>query len=155
MTYVISHPLPTLGPHYRTFSIVSFKLLVGFLHEENDDLISITSGTAGYELGISGTKTGLVKLSSLKGALDGGLDIPHSDKRFAGFKKENKQLDAGVHRKYVYGGHVAAYMMTLIEDEPEKYQTHFSEYIKKGIEADGIEELYRKVHASIRADPTT
>ncbi|KAF9592320.1 hypothetical protein IFM89_014228 [Coptis chinensis] len=57
----------------------------------------------------------------LKGALDGGLDIPHSDKRFAGFKKENKQLDAGVHRKYVYGGHVAAYMMTLIEDELEKY----------------------------------
>ncbi|KAF9600372.1 hypothetical protein IFM89_008607 [Coptis chinensis] len=68
------------------------------------------------------------------------------DKRFARFKKENKQLDAGVHRKYVYGGHVAAYMMTVIEDEPEKYQTHFSEYIKKGIEADGIEELYRKVN---------
>ncbi|KAF9609965.1 hypothetical protein IFM89_019521 [Coptis chinensis] len=89
----------------------------------------------------------------LKSALDGGLDIPHSDKRFAGFKKENKQLDAGVHRKYVYGGHVAAYMMMLIEDELEKYQTHFSEYIKKGIEADGIEELYRKVHAGIRADP--
>ncbi|WP_248792645.1 hypothetical protein, partial [Escherichia coli] len=78
-----------------------------------------------------------------------------SDKRFAGFKKEEKQLDAEVHRKYVYGGHVAAYMRTLIEDEPEKYQTHFSEYIKKGIEADGIEELYRKVHAGIRADPTT
>ncbi|KAF9596271.1 hypothetical protein IFM89_008506 [Coptis chinensis] len=101
------------------------------------------------DVGLIRTTTG-----ALKGALDGGLDIPHSDKRFAGFKKENKQFDAGVHRKYVYGGHVAAYMMTLIEDEPEKYQTHFSEYIKKGIEADGIEELYRKVHAGIRADPT-
>jgi len=46
----------------------------------------------------------------LQGALDGGLDIPHSDKRFAGFKKDEKQLDAEVHRKYIYGGHVAEYM---------------------------------------------
>lgn len=41
-----------------------------------------------------------------------------------------------------------------MEDEPEKYQSHFSEYIKKGIEADDIEALYKKVHAAIRADPT-
>ncbi|GAU29968.1 hypothetical protein TSUD_360830 [Trifolium subterraneum] len=75
---------------------------------------------------------------NVEGALDGGLDIPHSDKRFAGFDKEKKELDAE----------------TLIEDEPEKYQTHFSEYIKKGIEADGLEELYKKVHANIRADPS-
>ena len=38
------------------------------------------------------------------------MDIPHSDKRFAGFDKEKKELDAEVHRKYVFGGHVAAYM---------------------------------------------
>lgn len=42
--------------------------------------------------------------------MDGGLDIPHSDKRFAGYSKEGKQLDAEVHRKYIFGGHVAAYM---------------------------------------------
>lgn len=42
----------------------------------------------------------------------------------------------------------------LMEDESEKYQSHFSEYIKKGIEADNIEEMYKKVHAAIRADPT-
>ena len=45
-----------------------------------------------------------------QGALDGGLDIPHSEKRFAGFSKESKQLDPEVHRKYIYGGHIAAYM---------------------------------------------
>lgn len=41
-----------------------------------------------------------------------------------------------------------------MEDEPEKYQSHFTEYIKKGIDADGLEALYKKVHAAIRADPT-
>lgn len=106
------------------------------------------------DVGLIRTTTGNRVFGALKGALDGGLDIPHSDKRFAGFDKEGKSLDADTHRKYIYGGHVAAYMTTLAEDEPEKFQTHFSDYIKAGVEADGIEEVYKKVHAAIRADPT-
>ncbi|KAF1864310.1 hypothetical protein Lal_00029468 [Lupinus albus] len=90
------------------------------------------------DVGLIRTTTGNRVFGALKGALDGGLDIPHSDKRFAGFDKEKKELDPE----------------TLIEDEPEKYQTHFSEYIKRGIDADGLEALYKKVHAAIRADPT-
>lgn len=106
------------------------------------------------DVGLLRTTTGNRVFGALKGALDGGLDIPHSEKRFAGFSKDSKQLDPEVHRKYIYGGHIAAYMRTLMEDEPEKYQSHFSEYIKKGIDADGLEALYKKVHAAIRADPT-
>ncbi|GER57331.1 60S ribosomal protein L5 [Striga asiatica] len=106
------------------------------------------------DVGLLRTTTGNRVFGALKGALDGGLDIPHSDKRFAGFNKDNKQLDPEVHRKYIYGGHVAAYMNTLMEDEPEKYQSVFSQYIKKGVEADAIEAVYKKVHAAIRADPT-
>eukprot|EP00262_Sarcandra_glabra_P019000 TRINITY_DN6_c0_g1_i1.p1 TRINITY_DN6_c0_g1~~TRINITY_DN6_c0_g1_i1.p1 ORF type:complete len:300 (+),score=70.42 TRINITY_DN6_c0_g1_i1:86-985(+) len=106
------------------------------------------------DVGLVRTTTGNRVFGALKGALDGGLDIPHSEKRFAGFKKDDKQLDAEVHRKYIFGGHIAAYMGTLMEDEPEKYQSHFSEYIKRGIEPDGIEDLYKKVHAAIRADPS-
>ncbi|KAL0370924.1 UNVERIFIED_CONTAM: 60S ribosomal protein L5 [Sesamum angustifolium] len=105
------------------------------------------------DVGLVKTTTGNRVFGALKGVLDGGLDIPHSDKRFAGFNKDSKQLDAEVHRKYIYGGHIASYMRTLMEDEPEKYQSHFSEYINRGIEADNIEEMYKKVHAAIRADP--
>ncbi|KAI3450154.1 hypothetical protein Pfo_031026 [Paulownia fortunei] len=105
------------------------------------------------DVGLIRTTTGNRVFGALKGALDGGLDIPHSDKRFAGFSKDNKQLDPEVHRKYIYGGHIASYMSILMEDEPEKYQSHFSEYIKRGIEAENIEEMYKKVHAAIRADP--
>lgn len=50
----------------------------------------------------------------MKGALDGGLDIPHSEKRFAGFKKDDKRLDAEVHRNYIFGGHVTSYMKVRI-----------------------------------------
>ncbi|XP_062207757.1 large ribosomal subunit protein uL18y-like [Phragmites australis] len=105
------------------------------------------------DVGLIRTTTGNRVFGALKGALDGGLDIPHGEKRFAGFKKDEKQLDAEIHRKYIYGGHVADYMRTLADEEPEKYQSHFSEYIKKGIEADDMEALYKKVHAAIRADP--
>jgi hypothetical protein len=34
--------------------------------------------------------------AALKGALDGGLDIPHSDKRFVGYDPEAKEFDAEV-----------------------------------------------------------
>ncbi|XWS47110.1 hypothetical protein CRYUN_Cryun14cG0125400 [Craigia yunnanensis] len=105
------------------------------------------------DVGLIRTTTGNRVFGVLKGALDGGVDIPHSDKRFAGFNKDNKQLDPEVHRKYIYGGHVAAYMRTLMEDEPDKYQSHFSEYIKRSIEPYSIEGMYKKVHAAIRADP--
>ncbi|KAJ3687998.1 hypothetical protein LUZ61_017162 [Rhynchospora tenuis] len=106
------------------------------------------------DVGLIRTTTGNRVFGALKGALDGGLDIPHSDKRFAGFSKDGKQLDAEVHRKYIFGEHVANYMRQMEEDEPEKYQTHFSEYIKKGIDADSMEALYKKVHAAIRANPS-
>nr|CAB3476180.1 unnamed protein product [Digitaria exilis] len=41
-----------------------------------------------------------------------------------------------------------------LSEEFEKYQSHFSEYIKKGIKADDVETLYKKVHAAIRGDPS-
>ncbi|KAF7061374.1 hypothetical protein CFC21_068072 [Triticum aestivum] len=88
------------------------------------------------------------------GALDGGLGISHSDKRFVRFKKDKKQLGAEIHRKYIYEGHVADYMKSIADEEPKKYQSHFSEYIKKNIAADDMEALYKKVHAAICAYPT-
>ncbi|XVF81346.1 hypothetical protein PTKIN_Ptkin15bG0148000 [Pterospermum kingtungense] len=105
------------------------------------------------DVGLKMTTTGNRVFGVLKGALDGGIDIPHSDKRFAGFNKDTKQLNPDNHRKYILGGHVAEYMKIMMEEEPEKYQFHFSEYIKRGIDADNLEEMYKKVHAAIRADP--
>lgn len=49
-----------------------------------------------------------------QGALDGGLDIPHSEKRFPGFNKEDKTLNADTHRKYILGGHIADYMKVSV-----------------------------------------
>lgn len=39
------------------------------------------------------------------------------------------------------------------EDDGEKFEAHFSRYIKAGVEPDSLEELYKKVHANIRKNP--
>lgn len=89
----------------------------------------------------------------MKGASDGGLYIPHSEKRFPGYDVETKELDADTLRKYIFGGHVAEYMETLADDDEERYKSQFQGYIDDEVEADGLEELYQDAHKAIREDP--
>jgi len=106
------------------------------------------------DIGLVNTTTGNRVFGALKGALDGGLDVPHSEKRFAGYSKEDKSLDAEMHEKYILGGHVAEYMDQLEEEEPEKYQKQFSRFIKNGVTSENLGDMYEAVHAAIRKDPT-
>merc|ERR1711959_273626 len=85
--------------------------------------------------------------------LDGGLKIPHSEKKFFGYDADEKEYDAAAHRERILGGHVSSYMETLEEEQPEEYAAKFSRFIKAGVTADGMEDLYLSVHKAIRADP--
>lgn len=89
----------------------------------------------------------------MKGCSDGGVYVPHSEKRFPGYDIESKELDAETLRKYIFGGHVAEYMETLADDDEERFKSQFQGYINDDIEADGLEELYAEAHKAIRADP--
>merc|ERR1711976_933777 len=40
------------------------------------------------DVGLARTSTGAKVFAALKGAVDGGLDIPHSEKRFPGYDPE-------------------------------------------------------------------
>lgn len=74
----------------------------------------------------------------MKGAVDGGLNIPHSTKRFPGYDSEGKSLNAEVHRAHIFGTHVADYMRSLEEEDPEAFKRQFSQYIKEGLTADMV-----------------
>lgn len=106
------------------------------------------------DCGIRTTSTGNRIFGALKGAADAGLDIPHSEKRFPGYDRESKSYDAEVHRDRIFGEHVAEHMRTMKEEDEDQYNVHFSQYVKHGIEADDIEDLYTSVHAAIRKDPS-
>ena len=105
------------------------------------------------DVGLTRTSTGARVFGAMKGASDGGLYIPHSEKRFPGYDIESKELDAETLRKYIFGGHVAEYMETLADDDEERYKSQFQGYIDDEIEADGLEELYAEAHSQIREDP--
>eukprot|EP01061_Rhynchopus_euleeides_P003059 TRINITY_DN12356_c0_g2_i1.p1 TRINITY_DN12356_c0_g2~~TRINITY_DN12356_c0_g2_i1.p1 ORF type:complete len:308 (+),score=132.30 TRINITY_DN12356_c0_g2_i1:47-970(+) len=105
------------------------------------------------DVGLANTTVGNKVFACLKGAVDGGLYVPHSDKRFSGYDAGKGELDAEMLRGRILGEHVKEWMEEMQEEDNEKYQRHFSQYIKNEIEADDLEDLYLKVHAAIRADP--
>ncbi|KAJ1620885.1 small nucleolar RNA, C/D box 21 [Pavlovales sp. CCMP2436] len=110
--------------------------------------------TAVLDVGLVSTTTGNRVFGALKGAVDGGLDIPHSAKRFPGYDKAEKELDAETHRKYIFGGHVQEYMEMLQEDDEDRYQEQFAKFIAEDIGPDDLEEMYTSGHAAIREDPS-
>lgn len=106
------------------------------------------------DVGIKNTTTGAKVFGAMKGASDGGLDIPHSNKRFPGFNRDTKQFDAATHKARIMGEHIADYMREMEEDDEENFKRHFSRYLEDGVAADDMEELYEKIHAAIREDPS-
>lgn len=105
------------------------------------------------DVGLIRTTTGNRAFGAMKGAADGGLDIPHSTKRFPGYDSESGEFSAEVHRNHIFGKHVGEYMKKLQEEDDDAYKRQFSQFIKNGVTGDNIEEMYKKCHAAIRADP--
>merc|ERR1712168_209309 len=105
------------------------------------------------DTGLTRTTTGNKVFGALKGAVDGGLDIPHSTKRFPGYDNEEDNFDAEVHRKHIMGVNVSEYMSYLMEEDEDAYKKQFSRFIKNGVAPDTVEEMYKKAHATIRENP--
>merc|ERR1711976_389855 len=122
-----------------------------FVEEVDDDKRPFR---ALLDVGTRATTTGCRIFGALKGAADGGLDIPHNEKRFPGYDRDAKEYDAEMHRERIFGGHVGEYMEYLEEEDNTKYQEQFATYIENDVEADGLEELYESVHEAIREDPS-
>ncbi|KAJ1472694.1 hypothetical protein T484DRAFT_1974754 [Baffinella frigidus] len=103
------------------------------------------------DVGLQTTSTGARCFGALKGALDGGLSIPHNVRRWPACEKD--QCDAEQVRKYIFAGHVGEYMEAMEEDDEEMYKTHFAQYLESDVTAENMEETWAKVHETIRASP--
>jgi len=103
------------------------------------------------DVGLRRTTTGARIFGVLKGAVDGGLNIPHSDNRFPG--NVDGKYNPEVHRQHIFGIHIGAYMEELKGDGEggEEYHAQFSRYIKAKLETGkAFEAMYQKVHDTIR-----
>jgi len=110
------------------------------------------------DVGLQTTAVGHRMWGALKGAVDGGLHVPHSNKNFPGFKPAEEkgaepEYDAEAHKERIFGAHVKEYMEMLAEEDPTKYEAHFSKYIEADIDADKLEDMYSEAHAKIREEP--
>jgi len=111
------------------------------------------------DVGIRTTCVGARMWGALKGAVDGGLHVPHSTKNFPGYKPAEEkgaeaEYDAEAHKARIFGEHVKEYMEMLQEEDPTKYEAHFAKFVAAGIEPDGMEDMYSGAHEKIREDPT-
>jgi len=173
-----SHELPKYGlnvglknyaAHYCTGLLCARRLLnkyklddlyIGQTEVDGDEYAvePVEDGPAPFrcylDVGLTRTTTGNKVFGALKGAVDGGLDIPHNTRRFPGFDPETSEFSAETHCKYIFGGNVQDYMEELKNENEEVYEKQFSQYIKHGIEADNLEAMYENTHAKIREDPS-
>jgi large subunit ribosomal protein L5e len=122
-----------------------------FMVDEADD--APRPFRAFLDVGLAPTTTGARIFGVLKGAVDGGLAVPHNHKRFPGYDAESKEMDAEVHRDYIFGEHVANYMRELQEEDEDAYKRQFARYIAAGVGPDDMEDIYTKAHEAIRANP--
>merc|ERR1712166_1637251 len=94
----------------------------------------------------------------------------HKDKRFPGtditkaelvtnkrgkaseIEKAKQTFDPKEHREHIFGGHVETYYKSLKGENPQKFAKQFSRW-EKALGTQSFADLYKKVHASIRAKP--
>jgi len=105
------------------------------------------------DVGLQRTTTGSRIFGALKGAVDGGLAIPYSEKRFPGYDASEKKADPELLTSYIYGGHIAEFMEYLMEEDDEAYKKQFAKYIAEEIEPDALEDYYKEAHEKIRENP--
>lgn len=164
----ISHGLTNYAASYATGLLLARRLLkklkLDKVYEGTKEIdgeethVEDVAGKPGafkcyLDVGLSRTTTGAKLFAVMKGAVDGGLNIPHSNRRFPGYNSEDKKFEADVHRKHIFGGHVANYMNELKESDEDIFKKQFSRLITAGVTADGMEALYKAAHAKIRANP--
>merc|ERR1712198_65766 len=167
--YGVKVGLTNYAAAYCTGLLLARRILNKFgldkIYEGNDDIngdeyiVEAEDGQPApfrcyLDVGLARTTTGARVSGAMKGAADGGIEIPHSTKRFPGFDSEAGEFSAEVHRDHIFGKHVADYMRQLQDDDEDAYKKQFSRFIKNGISPDTVESMYTKCHAAIRDDPT-
>jgi len=120
------------------------------------------------DLGLQRSTNGARVFAAMKGAVDGGIHIPHNEKIFPRkkeVKKGGKKPEKGKKeddtpaplalRERLFGQHVQLYMDILQKRSKEAFNKQFSDWDKclKAAKVTKVEELYKRVFADIRKKP--
>lgn len=125
------------------------------------------------DVGLVRTTTGNRVFGAMKGACDGGLNIPHNERRFPGCRmikeeaavgkkkggaggeekvKPTMQFTASEHLEHIMGTHVQKYYDLLKGSNAQKFKKQFSKW-EQALKGKKVEDLYKAAHAAIRSNP--
>jgi len=149
----------TTAPLSQTFDLVKEAdgTFVNIEELRNKKNIEQRPFTCFLDLGLTRATIGNRVFGCVKGAIDGGLNIPCKEKIFPHIRegKEKKGNQSKTpHRDRIYGLHVQTYM-ELLKKSPEKFKLQFKLWDEclKTNKVTKLEDLYKKVHAEIRKNP--
>jgi large subunit ribosomal protein L5e len=144
----------------------------GALYSVQDHMGERRPFKAYLDVGLVRTTTGNRVFGAMKGACDGGLYIPHNEKRFPGYRCEKIEEEAGKrgkkkddaapkkkevftteeHLEHINGVHVQEYYDLLKKDDPEGFKRQFSKW-EKELKGKSFEDVYKKIQADIKKNP--
>ena len=124
------------------------------------------------DVGLVRTTTGNRVFGAMKGACDGGLNVPHNEQRFPGFRWEKPEVNVGKkkggaqeekekpkpiftaeeHLEHIMGVHVQEYYDLLKKENPQAFKKQFSQW-EKALGGKSFESVYKAAHAAIRKNP--
>ena len=91
------------------------------------------------DIGLHRPVKGSRVFAALKGAVDAGLEVPHSEEVLP----EDYRIR---------GEHIAKYAAMLKESNPELYEKRFSLYLKRGLEPEKLPEHFEEVRNKILSE---
>lgn len=89
-----------------------------------------------FDIGLHSPQKGVRAFAVLKGALDSGLQIPHDPEVLP----ENGRIT---------GRHIAEYAQKLKENSEGEYKRRFSQYLKRGLAPEKLEEHFNEIKNNI------
>lgn len=87
------------------------------------------------DIGLGRVTTGNKVFAIMKGAIDGGINIPHNEKRFHIQNTEKDTSSPSVNER-IQGNHIMQYMKYIKEEDEELYSQQFRAALRNGIGPD-------------------
>lgn len=91
------------------------------------------------DIGLHRPVKGSRVFAAIKGAVDAGLEVPHSEKALPGEDR-------------IRGEHIAMWGETLSSQDPERFETMFSRYLASGLRPQDLPSHFEEVRARILED---
>ena len=88
------------------------------------------------DIGLNAATKGAAVLAILKGAVDAGMYVPHSE-------------DILPEEERINGSHLKEYAELLKEEDEEKYKKQFSKYLEKGLNPEDLPEHFEEIKEKV------